>query len=158
MRRHIIVLAALTLTLTGCGSAALVAQPPSTSAARTTVAPPTTSTPPTTSSSANPIPLAPPTSNVQDCFDGDCTLLLTGPTTIPLDATKLYYPAMRVTAVSTTSLTYTVTYPRSGGSESTIGVGTGTGGFGFQGFPTVEVGLTLVAGQPALVLQLGAPS
>src|SRR4051812_47040344 len=100
MRHHLVILAALSLALTGCGGEAPTARP------STTVPPPTTSTTPTTSS-AQPttttaaLPYTPPTSDVQDCFDADCTLLLTEPTTIPLDATAFHYPAMVVTAFST---------------------------------------------------------
>jgi hypothetical protein len=39
--------------------------------------------------------------------------------------------------------------------EATIGVGLGHAGFGFQGRPSVQIGLTLVDGNPALVLQTG---
>ena len=92
---------------------------------------------------------------MKDCYDGNCTLLLTKPTRIPLNAKKLHYSSMRVTAISTKSLTYKVPYPGGGGAQSTIGVGLGSSTFGFRGSPTVEVGLTLVKGKPALVLQVG---
>lgn len=93
---------------------------------------------------------------MKDCFDGDCVLLLSKPATIRLDAKKLHYPSMRVTAISADSLTYQVTYPGGGGATSTVGPG-GRGAFSFQGFPKIEVGMTLVDGKPALVLQLGDP-
>lgn len=92
---------------------------------------------------------------MKDCYDGNCTLLLAKPTRIPLNAKKLHYSSMRVTAISKKSLTYQVPYPGGGGAQSTIGVGIGSSTFGFRGSPTVEVGLTLVKGKPALVLQLG---
>jgi hypothetical protein len=92
---------------------------------------------------------------VKDCFDGECTLLLTGPTTIPLDFGKLHYTSMNITAISADSLSYTVPYPEGGGAGQTIGVGLNGGSFGFRGDPSVEVGLMLVGGKPALVLQLG---
>jgi hypothetical protein len=52
-----------------------------------------------------PPPPTPASSDVADCFEGNCTLLLTKPATVPLDAKKLYYPSMRVTAISAESLT-----------------------------------------------------
>lgn len=162
MRRHTIAFAALALLLAGCGGEAPVAQPPSASPAPATTAQPpsstTSSAPPTsssaaTSSSQKPLPVAPPSSNVKDCFDGDCTLPLTKPAKIPLDAKTLHYSSMRVTAISADSLSYSVAYPGGGGASSTVGVGLGGSAFGFQGGPMIRVGLTLVDGKPALVLQ-----
>ena len=92
-----------------------------------------------------------------DCFDGDCTLL-TGPATIPLDAATFYYPSMQVTAISADSLSYAVAYPHGGGVQSTVGVGLGGGGFGFREFQAIKVGLAVVDGAPALVLQPGVLS
>lgn len=92
---------------------------------------------------------------MRDCFDGDCTLLLSKPTTIALDAGKFHYPSMRVTAISASSLSFSVAYPGGGGSESSVGPGLGGASFGFRDFPSIEVGLTLVDGKPALVLQPG---
>lgn len=89
------------------------------------------------------------------CFDGDCTLMLAGPTVVPLDSKKLHYDAIRVTAVRPESLSYTVDYPGSGGSDFTMGPGLNQSSFGFGGSPLVEVGLILVGSRPALVLQLG---
>ncbi|KOX21424.1 hypothetical protein ADK67_27560 [Saccharothrix sp. NRRL B-16348] len=94
---------------------------------------------------------------MQDCFDGDCTLL-TGPATIPLDAATFYYPSVQVTAISAASLTYRVVYPHGGEIQSTVGLGLGGAGFGFREFPAIRVGLALVDGVPALVLQPGALS
>jgi hypothetical protein len=65
---------------------------------------------------------------------------------------------MMVTAISAESLSYSVTYPQGGGAQSTIGVGLAGSSFGFRGFPSIEVGLTLIGGKPALVLQHGAVS
>jgi hypothetical protein len=73
--------------------------------------------------------------------------------TIRLDARKLHYSAMTVTAISTDSLSYSVDYPQGGGSSATVGVGLGGSSFGFTGSPMIQVGLTLVDGRPALVLQ-----
>ncbi|ALG08498.1 hypothetical protein AOZ06_17655 [Kibdelosporangium phytohabitans] len=95
---------------------------------------------------------------MKDCFDGDCVLVLSKPTTVRLDAAKLHYTSMRVTAISADSLTYNVSYPGGGGTTATVGQGVGGSAFSFQGFPKVEVGLTLVDGKPALVLQLGDPA
>ncbi|WP_157358855.1 hypothetical protein [Amycolatopsis sp. ATCC 39116] len=163
MRKHVFALTALSLVFAGCGTAAPVAQqpPPSTTPAPPTTAPATT-VPSTTSTSAepttttaNPNPPAPPSSKVRDCFDGDCTLLLSKPTTIPLDAARFHYASMRVTAISADGLTFSVTYPQGGGAQSSIGPGLGGASFGFRGSPSIEVGLTLVDGKPALVLQPG---
>lgn len=159
MHVRLSVIAALALVLAGCDSEAPVAQPPSASSAATIASPPTTSPSAlTTSNSANRRPPAPPGSNVKDCFDGDCTLLLTKPTKIPLNAKTLHYSSMRVTAISAKSLSYTVNYPQGGGAQSTIGVGLAGSSFGFRGFPSIEVGLRVVGGKPALVLQRGAAS
>jgi hypothetical protein len=163
MRRNITALAALSLVLAGCGGTP-VAQPSTTPVATTEApaassAPPATtasSTPATVSSSTNPNPPAPPSNKVRDCYDGDCTLLLSRPTTIPLDAGKFHYSSMRVTAISADSLSYSVAYPQGGGAQSSVGPGLGGGSFGFRGSPSIEVGLTSVGGKPALVLQPGA--
>ncbi|MGK3203649.1 hypothetical protein [Amycolatopsis sp. MEPSY49] len=93
---------------------------------------------------------------MRDCFDGDCTLPLAKPTTIPLDAAKFHYSSLRVTAISADSLTFSVAYPQGGGAESSIGPGLGGASFGFRGSPSIEVGLTQAGGKPALVLQPGA--
>jgi hypothetical protein len=131
VRRYSAVVAALPLLLGGCGGVAPASHRP-------------------------PAPPSRPSSNVADCFEGDCTLLLTEPATIPLDATKLYYPAIRVTDISADNLTYSVTYPGGGyAGEATIGVGLGRAAFAVQGRPSVQVGLILVNGNPALVLQTG---
>jgi hypothetical protein len=92
---------------------------------------------------------------VKDCFDGDCTLLLSQPTTISLDAKRFHYSSMRVTSISVESLSFSVSYPQGGGAQSSIGPGLGGASFGFRGSPSIEVGLTLVDGKPALVLQPG---
>lgn len=170
MRRKVTALAALSLALTGCGSAP-VASPPTppvsttnapaaspASSAPPLTPPPTTATPTpaATSRSANPNPPAPPSNKVRDCFDGDCTLLLSRPTTIPLDAKKFYYSSLRVTAISADSLSFSVADAHGGDSEVSIGPGLGGLSFGFGDSPSLEVGLTTVDGKPALVLQPGA--
>ncbi|WP_198958220.1 hypothetical protein [Amycolatopsis sp. KNN50.9b] len=162
MRHHILALAALSLVLAGCGTETPAAPQPAPAPATTTTAQPTTTVPPATSAtptttppSTNPNPPAPPSSKVRDCFDGDCTLLLAKPTTIPLDAKRFHYSSMRVTAFSADSLSFAVTYPQGGGTQSSIGPGLGSASFGFRGSPSIEVGLTLVDGKPALVLQPG---
>jgi hypothetical protein len=152
MPRHIVVFAAFALALIGCGGKTPVAQAPSPSAARTSSPPPSE---PASSPTASRNPPAPPSSNVKDCFDADCTLVLSKPAKIPLDAKRFHYSSMRVTAISAQSLTFTVDYPQGGGSSSTIGPGLANGSFGFRGSPLIEVGLTLVDGNPALVLQPG---
>ncbi|MEU4742457.1 hypothetical protein AB0G02_18610 [Actinosynnema sp. NPDC023658] len=124
-----------------------------TDATPATTAPETSTTPTATTSPATP---APPSSNVDDCFDGDCTLLLTGPVEVPLDAATFYYSSMHVTEISPDTLSYYVPYPDGGGTQSTIGAGLGSGEFGFQGQPSIRVGLVVVDGTPALVLQPGA--
>lgn len=93
---------------------------------------------------------------MRDCFDGDCTLVLTKPARIPLDAQRFHYSTLRVTAISADSLSFVVPYPQGGSAQSTIGPGLGAASFGFRGSPSIEVGLTLVDGKPALVLQPGA--
>ena len=153
MHRYALVLAALGLALTACGGRQTEAQAPPPPAPSSP--PPSTSATPTTSSSPSARPTAPPSSNVRDCFDADCTLLLTKPATIPLDAGKFHYSSMRVTAISADSLSYSVSYPNGGSASSTVGVGLAGSSFGFRGSPAVEVGLTLVDGKPALVLQPG---
>ncbi|MET0496339.1 MAG: hypothetical protein ABW000_24695 [Actinoplanes sp.] len=165
MHRHVTVLAALALILAGCDSETPTAQPQPSSPPATTASPtptpsatptPATPTPATpTPTTAKPRPTAPPSRNVRDCYDGNCTLLLTKPTRIPLNVKKFHYSSMRVTAISKKSLTYLVPYPGGGGAQSTIGVGLGGSTFSFRGSPAVEVGLTLVKGKPALVLQVG---
>lgn len=161
MPRNAAVVATLSLLLAGCGGGDPAAQPLSGSPAPTTDAPSTSSAPSTTTS-ATPTPApaghrppAPASANVEDCFDGDCTLLLTGPATVPLDAAKFHYPAMQVTAISATSLSYSVTYPHGGSAQSTVGPGPARGGFGFRDFPAIKVGLAVADGAPALVLQPG---
>ena len=164
MHRHLPVLVALTLILAGCDSETPTAQPPPSSPAVSltpsatpspSLAPSPTPSAVPTPTTAKPRPTAPPSRNVKDCYDGNCTLLLSKPTRVPLNAKKFHYSSMRVTAISTKSLTYKVPYPGGGGAQSTIGVGLGSSTFGFRGSPTVEVGLTLVKGKPALVLQVG---
>ncbi|MFI9388838.1 hypothetical protein [Kutzneria sp. NPDC052558] len=157
MPRHAAVLAALALALAGCGTTTPAAQPPST--APTTTSTTTSSTPTTTSAPRirSHRPVAPPTSRVTDCFDGDCTLLLTAPTTIPLDNKTFHYPSMTVTAISADSLTYSLTIPEGGGASTTIGPGLAGGSFGFRDSPSIEVGLTVVDGTPALILQPADP-
>jgi hypothetical protein len=49
---------------------------------------------------------------VKDCFDGDCTLLLTGPTTIPLDFGKPHDTSMNVTATAARVSEANVAYGR----------------------------------------------
>ncbi|WP_344415172.1 hypothetical protein [Amycolatopsis minnesotensis] len=73
-----------------------------------------------------------------------------------MDAKALHYSSMRVTAISADGLSYTVAYPGGGGASSSVGVGLGGSAFGFQGGPSIRVGLTLVDGKPALVLQRDA--
>ncbi|KDN21915.1 hypothetical protein DV20_13445 [Amycolatopsis rifamycinica] len=143
-----------------------MAQPPPASTTPVTHTPTTTATPtptttaaptpPPTSRSRNPNPPAPPSNRIRDCFDGDCTLLLAKPATIPLDAGKFHYSSLRVTAISADSLAISVRYRQGGGAQSSIGPGLGGASFGFRGSPSIEVGLTQVGGKPALVLQPGA--
>ena len=154
MSRKLAAIAALALVLTGCDSAT----PPWPSA---TSAPPTPSATPSvapTSSpslaSPSPSPTTKVSANKKDCYDGDCILRLTKPTRIPLNAKKLHYSAMRVTEVSTESLSYTVAYPGGGGVQASVGPGGGST-FGFRGFPSVTVSLAVVGGKPALVLKRG---
>ncbi|GAA5063672.1 hypothetical protein GCM10023318_48700 [Nocardia callitridis] len=52
----------------------------------------------------------PPTTDVQACFDGRCTLSVSGTRSIPLDTTLLGYPEMSVTVASPTELRYRVDY------------------------------------------------
>ena len=155
MRRPLTVIAALALVLAGCDSEAPVVQPPSPSPSPSAVAT-TTPSAPAPSASASPRALARPSTNPEDCFDGDCVLVLAGPLRIRLNAKKLYYSSMLVIAISAKELSYSVTYPRGGGARASVGPGLAGSTFGFRGFPAVEVGLTLVGGKPALVLQRGA--
>jgi predicted small lipoprotein YifL len=154
MYRNGAAVVALFLLVAGCGSATPLAKPP---APPKTTAPRTTSTTTTTTTTTSVRrPATPPTTDVHACYEANCTLLLTAPTTIPLDAAKFHYPSMQVTAISADSLSYTVTYPGGGGAASTIGPGLNGSSFSFQNLPAVEVGLTLVNGEPALVLQSGS--
>ena len=89
---------------------------------------------------------------MKDCYDGECTLLLSRAATIPLDRKRLHYPSMRITAISPKGISYKVTYPGSGGSEVSSGPGPGSSSFGFRDLPTVEVGVIVVNGRTALVL------
>ena len=157
MRRPLTVIAALALVLAGCDSEAPVAQPPSPSPSPSAVAVATaTPSAPAPSAPASRRALAKPSTNPEDCFDGDCVLVLAEPARIRLNAEKLHYSSMRVTAISAKRLSYSVTYPQGGGAQASVGPGLAGSTFGFRGFPAIEVGLTLVDGKPALVLQRGA--
>lgn len=92
---------------------------------------------------------------MKDCYDGDCVLVLTKPTTVPLDGKKLGYPSIRVTAISTEKLTFTVRGSEGGSTTMSFGPGIGNGKLGISATSALEVGLTTVDGKPALVLQLG---
>nr|WP_042191073.1 hypothetical protein [Kibdelosporangium sp. MJ126-NF4]CEL19826.1 hypothetical protein [Kibdelosporangium sp. MJ126-NF4] len=81
--------------------------------------------------------------------------MLSKPATVRLNVKTVGYSAIRVTAISTTSLTVNVGFPGGGSGTSTMGLGIGTGSFGTTGLPRLEVGLTTVDGKPALVLQPG---
>ena len=155
MSRKLAAIAALALVLTGCDSGAPVTQPPQPPPS-VTPAPTPSATPSAapTSSPPSPSPVTKVSANKKDCYDGDCILRLTKPTRIPLNAKKLHYSAMRVTAVSTESLSYTVAYPGGGGVQASVGPG-GASTFGFREFPTITVSLTVVGGKPALVLKRG---
>ncbi|AXK36835.1 hypothetical protein DVA86_34155 [Streptomyces armeniacus] len=90
------------------------------------------------------------TSDPKDCFDADCRLKVSGPTTIRLDAEKFHYPALNVVEVGRDSLRYQVDYPQGGGAEQILGPG-GSGSFGFRSQPPVEVKLESVKGGTALL-------
>lgn len=102
-------------------------------------------------------PGEPITSDVGDCFGGQCRLEVLGPTAIPLDANRFHYESIAVVAVTSSSLTYQVPYPTGGHAEQTLGVG-GSGSFGFRGQDSISVRLESIdSGHAVLSLVPGPP-
>ncbi|ONI86163.1 hypothetical protein ALI22I_25995 [Saccharothrix sp. ALI-22-I] len=60
-----------------------------------------------------------------------------------------------MTSISAESLSYSVAFPHSGGIQASVGPSLGGGTFGFRDFPAIDVGLLVVDGTSALVLQPG---
>lgn len=75
-----------------------------------------------------------------------------------MNAEKFHYSSMQVTSISAESLTFNVPYPGGGGATTTIDRGLDGGSFSYRDLPSIEVGLMLVHGKPALVLQPGSAS
>jgi len=97
------------------------------------------------------------TANPADCVDGQCRLLVTGPLSIPLDASRYHYSVLVVVAVAADSLSIQVPFEGGGGTDTTIGVG-GSTAFGFQDGPSIWVSLqTVVNGSAVLNLTPGDP-
>ncbi|MBA9002964.1 hypothetical protein [Thermomonospora cellulosilytica] len=144
MRRFLAALVpVLVPALTSCGSPAQEAGPaPSKPAAPASP----TSAPP----SVPPSPTRTPTTETEDCFDGDCLLEVTRPVDIELDRKKFYYPGFSVVSVDENSLTYHVEYPHGGGAEQVLSPGGGSS-FGFRDNPSVEVRLVSIKDGKALL-------
>ncbi|MGW4847437.1 hypothetical protein [Nocardia brasiliensis] len=93
----------------------------------------------TMESTTEPVPVGgTPTTDVRECYDGQCTLAVSGTQTIPLDPVTLSYPEMTVTVLSATTLVYHVDYGGGGGATAELGPGS-TGNFGREGYPTIAV-------------------
>lgn len=123
-------LATTAVALAGCGGdRAAIEEPAGPSASPSEEVSPTPS--PTPSPQA-------PTKRVKDCYDGDCTLLVSKPVSIPLDADTFHYEVLEIVEVTDDALTYFVPYGGGGGASSQLGVG-GGGGFGFRD----EMGISL---------------
>jgi hypothetical protein len=171
MRRFVACAAPLLLLLAACGSSddggggggggggddkgqarpSASDSPSSDRPARSPSASPSASTPSPTRTAG------PTTSDPEDCFDGDCRLKLSAPTTIRLDAEKFHYPEMRVVRVGPDSLTYRVDYPGGGGAEQNLSPGGGSA-FSFRSQTPVEVTLeSITDGKAVLALSPGTP-
>lgn len=171
MPRPTFLAVALPLLLLGCGgpdaapqsaqptvagpSAVVSASGPAESAAASTPA----STPPSTA----PPQVEPsrsagrPTSNVKDCYDGNCTLILSGPKRIPLNAKIFHFPAVRVVSITRDTLTYRVDSPGGGLSEASLSPGGGSS-FGFRSFPAVQVTLISIEKGKAVLAVSSMPA
>ena len=121
----------LTLILAGCGGSGTDqhAASPSRSAA-----------PPSPSPSPSPSPTQPATRDVRDCYDADCTLLVTKPLRIPLNAKLFHYPAVIVESLAGGTLTYRVDYPQGGMSEAHLSPGNSSS-FGYRSATPITVKL-----------------
>lgn len=155
MRTTMLVLTALgatvVLVVSGCGTPA--ANPP---AAQPAPSPSASSVSLPATTNATTRPAKTPTSNVKDCFDADCALIVSKPIGIPLDTKLFYYPELTVVAITSNSVTYRVDYPHGGRAEQSLSPG-GQGQFGFRSFTPVEVGLdSITDGTAILVLSPGA--
>ncbi|MGW4400376.1 hypothetical protein ACWEHA_34220 [Amycolatopsis nivea] len=73
--------------------------PPSSAPASISASPASSSTAPTTSAAPKPFPAAADGTNLRACADGDCEILVTGPTTIRF-AKSLGMSSLDITAVS----------------------------------------------------------
>ncbi|WP_433870107.1 hypothetical protein [Saccharopolyspora sp. CA-218241] len=141
--------AAVTWALTGCAQ-------PEAGAPRPVESPPTAPAAPEAPAPPPPRP-EPPSTDVAECFDADCTLVVTGPLTIPLDAARFYYPEMTLVSVTPDALTYYVTYP-DGGVAIRARLGPGGGGsFGSRGHATVQVKLDSLGDGTTVVVLTPAP-
>lgn len=140
---------ALALALIGCGGPdgdPAAAPSSGSSPAASSAAPSGTPTQPPSASPTVVPTTAPATKSaklstqVRDCRDGDCRLLVSKPVTIPLDTKRFYYPSITVTEVTRESLTYQVRYPHGGGAVQRLSPGN-KGGFGFRSYTHLEVAL-----------------
>ena len=152
-------LVACTVSLADCAGTGPAATPPvaGTPAAGTPGAPPITSTtaPPTPAptSTRPPARTEPPTTDVADCRDGSCTLVVRKPVRIPLDASRFHYSSLRLLDVSSDGLELQPTDSDGGPTISISGGGEST--IGFTGFRGITLRLDTAGGRRLLVLAPG---
>jgi hypothetical protein len=109
---------------------------------------------PLRTAAAQPAP-PPATSNVADCFDGACTVRLTGPVDIPLDG-RFGPISLSITDIGPLSVTFELYSPSSGVGVAMVGQG-GTTRFSSQG-GTVAVRVVELAGETAVFELTSTPA
>ncbi|GAA2833761.1 hypothetical protein [Crossiella cryophila] len=115
----------------------------------------TTPTPVTTPSSAAPTSTTPaPSTDVADCFDGDCTITVTKDTAFPLDAKAMPLTEFVVTKLGPEGVECRLSASRGGAFTLTLLKPGQSAAAGFE--DTVQTWVTLVsAGEGSVVLTLG---
>ncbi|WP_139347786.1 hypothetical protein [Nocardia donostiensis] len=101
--------AALALTLTACGTNVSTDEPTPTSTS------PVSASPARATTSSAPAPATFETAegagDIGACFDGDCTVTVSAPTTIPIDAAVFGFPEVTISRVTGDSVTWEASGP-----------------------------------------------
>lgn len=100
----LLALGAVTIAATACGSGESGARQASTSPS------PVSATVSATPVSAS-FEVAESSTDIGACFDGECTLTVTGPTTVPVDAAVFGFPEVFISQVTADSVTWQASGP-----------------------------------------------
>lgn len=94
---------------------------------------------------------------MRDCYEADCTLLVSGPVTIPLDVGRFHYTSVAVSSVTADTVLTSQASPDGGGGGLILHPG-GSGSFGYRSLPEVIVSVISIRNGVATVqLRTGPP-